>query len=257
MLNILRIVTFQTKNEIMKNSILILFILSMTITACSQKQASKSSNIELTEDAIAALKSATDVRKIEEYIADKDYSNYKVATFAGGCFWCTEAAFERIDGVVDVISGYTGGKELYPTYEQVGRELTTHTEGIQIYYDENIVSFQTLLDVLFVAHDPTTLNRQGPDRGPQYRSGIYYHNEAQKEAIDKTIASLTERKVFNNPIVTEVAAYEEFWTAEKYHQDYYEHNPQNPYVARVSRPKVEKVKKVFKDKLKQQYKQTK
>jgi len=238
----------------MKNSVLILFILSLTLTACSQKQTNKSSSIEPTEDANTSKKAKTDVRKIAEYIEGKDYSNYKVATFAGGCFWCTEAAFERINGVVDVISGYTGGKEEYPTYEEVGREMTTHTEGIQIYYDENIVSFETLLDVLFVAHDPTTLNRQGPDRGPQYRSGIYYHNDEQKEAIDRTIAMLTERKVFRNPIVTEVAAYEEFWTAEKYHQDYYELNPQNPYVAKVSRPKVEKVKKVFKDILKEQYK---
>ncbi len=238
----------------MKNSILILFILSMTFSACSQKQTKKSSNIEPTADAIAKKKSRTDVRKINEYLEGKDYSNYKVATFAGGCFWCTEAAFERINGVVDVISGYTGGKEQYPTYEEVGREMTTHTEGIQIYYDEKVVSFETLLDVLFVAHDPTTLNRQGPDRGPQYRSGIYYHNETQKEAIDNTIARLTEQKVFRNPIVTEIAPYEEFWTAEKYHQDYYELNPQNPYVAKVSRPKVEKVKKVFKDILKAKYK---
>ena len=226
----------------------------MTFTACSQKQATKSSNIEPTVDAIAAKKAKTDVRKISEYIEGKDYSAYKVATFAGGCFWCTEAAFERIEGVVDVISGYTGGKEPYPTYEEVGREMTTHTEGIQIYYDENVVTFETLLDVLFVAHDPTTLNRQGPDRGPQYRSGIYYHNEAQKEAIDNTIARLTEQKVFKNPIVTEVVPYDEFWTAEEYHQDYYEHNPQNPYVAKVSRPKVEKVKKVFKNILKSKYK---
>lgn len=226
----------------------------MTFTACSQKQATKSSNIEPTVDAIAAKKAKTDVRKISEYIEEKDYSAYKVATFAGGCFWCTEAAFERIEGVVDVISGYTGGKEPYPTYEEVGREMTTHTEGIQIYYDENVVTFETLLDVLFVAHDPTTLNRQGPDRGPQYRSGIYYHNEAQKEAIDNTIARLTEQKVFKNPIVTEVVPYDEFWTAEEYHQDYYEHNPQNPYVAKVSRPKVEKVKKVFKNILKSKYK---
>lgn len=238
----------------MKNSILILFILSLTFTACSQKQASKSSNIMPTAEAIAKKKTKTDVRKISEYIEGKDYSDYKVATFAGGCFWCTEAAFERIEGVVDVISGYTGGKEPYPTYEEVGREMTTHTEGIQIYYDEKVVSFETLLDVLFVAHDPTTLNRQGPDRGPQYRSGIYYHNETQKQAIDNTIARLTEQKAFRNPIVTEVLPFEEFWTAEKYHQDYYELNPQNPYVAKVSRPKVEKVKKVFKDILKAKYK---
>jgi len=227
----------------------------MTFTACSQKQASKSSNIAPTADAIAAKRATTDVRKIEEYIADKDYSAYKVATFAGGCFWCTEAAFERIDGVVDVISGYTAGDEAYPTYEEVGRQMTTHTEGIQIYYDDTVVSYETLLAVLFVAHDPTTLNRQGPDRGPQYRSGIYYHNEAQKKAINETILRLTEQKAFNDPIVTEVKAYEEFWTAEAYHQDYYEHNPQNPYVARVSKPKVEKVKKVFKDYLKKEYKQ--
>ncbi len=240
----------------MKNTISILFILTISLVACSQKQTSinSSSEVKNSSEDLAAKKAKTDVRKISEYLEGSDYSSYGVATFAGGCFWCTEAAFERINGVVDVISGYSGGKEAYPTYEEVGYGLTTHAEAIQIYYDEKVISFEKLLDVLFVAHDPTTLNRQGPDRGPQYRSAIYYHNETQKEIIDKKIAELTDAQVFRNPIVTEIAAYSEFWTAEKYHQDYYELNPQNPYVSKVSRPKVEKVKKVFKDILKEKYK---
>ena len=240
----------------MKNIFSILFILTLSVMACSQKQTSVNSTSEVknTSAELAAKKAKTDVRKIAEYLEGEDYSAYKVATFAGGCFWCMEAAFERINGVIDVISGYSGGKEAYPTYEDVGYGSTTHAEAIQIYYDENVISFEKLLDVFFVAHDPTTLNRQGPDRGPQYRSAIYYHNETQKETIDKKISELTDAQAFRNPIVTEIAAYSEFWTAEKYHQNYYELNPQNPYVSKVSRPKVEKVKKVFKDILKEQYK---
>lgn len=201
----------------------------------------------------AAKPKNTDVRRIGDYVAGKGYEKYKVATFAGGCFWCTEAAFERIEGVVDVISGYSGGKEDYPTYEQVGYGRTTHAEAIMIYFDPAAVSYETLLDVFFTAHNPTQLNYQGPDKGPQYRSAVFYHNEAQKLATENKIKKIDASKEYQKPVVTEVSPYTEFWTAEAYHQDYYEHNPGNSYIQRISRPKVEKVKKKFANILKKEY----
>ncbi len=191
--------------------------------------------------------------KIENYIKDKGYEKYSVATFAGGCFWCTEASFERINGVVDVISGYSGGHTEHPTYREVCAETTGHAEAIQIYFDPEVVTFDKLLDVFFVAHDPTQLNRQGNDIGESYRSHIFYQNKEQKELIDKKIEALNA-STFNNNIVTKVSDYKEFWVAEEYHQNYYEINPRQSYVYNVSRPKVEKVMKVFKDILKTKYK---
>lgn len=196
----------------------------------------------------------TDVQRISDYISDKDYDQYGVATFAGGCFWCTEASFERIQGVVDVISGYSGGQKAYPTYEEVSYKKTKHAEAIQIYYDKQQITYDKLLDIFFVAHDPTQLNRQGPDVGPQYRSAIYYRTEEEKQMIEKKIKKLNASGKFDKPIVTEVTKYDEFWTAEGYHQDYYEHHPGNPYIQKVSKPKVEKVKKTFANLLKAEYK---
>lgn len=194
------------------------------------------------------------VMKIADYVAGKDYDQYGVATFAGGCFWCTEASFERIQGVVDVISGYSGGKEPYPGYYQVASSKTGHAESIQIYFDPEVITFEKLLEVFFVAHDPTTLNRQGPDVGPQYRSEIFYHDEDQKKAAETYMAQLEKEKVFKDPIVTKLSPYQEFWTAEEYHQDFYARNPTQSYVMAVSRPKVKKVEKTFKDILKAEYK---
>ncbi len=196
----------------------------------------------------------TEVAKISNYISGKNYDQYEVATFAGGCFWCTEAAFERIKGVVDVISGYSGGEKTYPTYREVANKLTKHAEAIQIYYDPDVITFEKLLEIFVVAHDPTQLNRQGPDVGPQYRSAVFYHNEAQKEATQAFMKQLDESGKFKKPIVTEITAYEEFWVAEGYHQDFYERNPYQPYVLNVSRPKVKKVEKTFKSILKEAYK---
>ncbi len=196
---------------------------------------------------------ASDVQKISDYVAGKGYEKYEVATFAGGCFWCTEASFERIEGVVDVISGYSGGEKDYPTYKMVSYGQTKHAEAIQIFYDPAVISFDKLLEIFFVAHDPTTLNRQGPDVGPQYRSEIFYHDQTQKEKAKAYMKKLDASGKFKDSIVTKLSKYEEFWTAEGYHQDYYEHNPQNPYIQRVSRPKVEKVMKVFADILKKKY----
>jgi peptide methionine sulfoxide reductase msrA/msrB len=193
------------------------------------------------------------VLPIGAYLRDKDYGAYAAATLAGGCFWCTEAAFERIEGVVDVISGYCGGPERYPSYEAVGGGQTGHAEAIRIYYDSTVIDFPTLLDVFFVAHDPTQLNRQGPDVGPQYRSAIFYHDERQAEQARTAIEALDAAGKWADPVVTRLSPLTEFWVAEAYHQDYYPQHPENPYVQRITRPKVEKVEKAFADRLKEAY----
>lgn len=177
-----------------------------------------------------------------------------IATFAGGCFWCTEAVFERVQGVKDVYSGYTGGKEDNPTYSQVSYGNTTHAEAIQIVFDPKVVSYQELLDIFFATHDPTQLNRQGPDRGAQYRTAAYYHNNDQKTAIEATIKKIDASGTFTDKVVTQVEAYSKFWKAEDYHQDYYELNPGNPYIIQVAIPKVKKLKKYFPGKIKAKYK---
>ena len=222
-----------------------IFLVSIIcLSSCTNKQQSLTTNY---------ADPNTKVQLVEDYLKGKDYSRWRVATFAGGCFWCTEAAFERIAGVKDVISGYSGGSEAYPSYEQVSAKQTTHAEAIQIFYDPAQVDFATLLKIFFVAHDPTQLNRQGPDVGPQYRSAIYFHDIKQKELAEAYIAELEASGKFAQPIVTELAAYDQFWVAEGYHQDYYEQHPNNPYIRNVSRPKVEKVKKTFPDLLKKEY----
>ncbi|OEK00961.1 peptide-methionine (S)-S-oxide reductase [Roseivirga sp. 4D4] len=177
-----------------------------------------------------------------------------IATFAGGCFWCTEAVFERVIGVKDVYSGYTGGKEENPTYRQVSYGKSTHAEAIQIIYDPEVISYQELLDIFFISHYPTQVNGQGPDRGAQYRAVVFYHDEAQKKAAESIIQKLTDSGKYKEKIATTVEAYDKFWMAEDYHQDYYELNPGNPYIIQVAIPKVKKLKKYFPDKIKAKYK---
>ncbi len=191
--------------------------------------------------------------RVEKYINEHKLSDYAQAIFAGGCFWCTEACFERIDGVVDVISGYSGGHKDFPEYYEVGKGITGHTEAIYIFYDPQIIDYETLLNVLFIAHDPTTLNRQGPDVGEEYRSAIYYKTPEELRIIEKVINEVNAKSIYDNKIVTEIAPYKEFWVAEYYHQNYYELNPDNGYVARVSKPKVEKIIKTFPELLKKKY----
>lgn len=177
----------------------------------------------------------------------------EVATFAGGCFWCTEAVFERVQGVKHVVSGYSGGEEQNPTYDQVSRGKTTHAEAIQVYYNPETVSFDKLLEVFFLgAHDPTQVNRQGPDIGPQYRSIAFFRDEEEKKAIREKIDEY-EKEKFSEPIATQVAPFDAFYPAEKYHQDYYPANQDNPYVQKVSKPKVEKFEKKFPGLLKKEY----
>ena len=169
------------------------------------------------------------------------------ATFAGGCFWCTEAVYAEIKGVEGVTSGYIGGKVPNPTYKDVCTGLTGHAEAIEIEYDPAVVPFEKLLEVFFATHDPTTLNRQGADVGTQYRSGIFYHDDEQKRIAAEVITKLNAARVFPGPIVTEVTPASTFYAAEDYHQDYFAKNPFKPYCQAVAAPKVQKVRKVFKD----------
>ena len=166
------------------------------------------------------------------------------ATFGGGCFWCIEAVFERLDGVKSVTSGYAGGTTENPTYNDVCSGQTGHAEVAQIEYEPRRISFEKLLAVFWAAHDPTTLNRQGADAGTQYRSVIFYHNETQKQAAEKSRAEA--QKLFARPIVTEIQPLTQFYKAEGYHQDYFQNNSNAPYCQAVIRPKLEKLEKTLK-----------
>lgn len=172
------------------------------------------------------------------------------ATFAGGCFWCTEAVFERVRGVENVISGYTGGAQKNPTYKEVSYGKTDHAEAVQMFFDSSNISYQELVEIFFSTHDPTTLNKQGPDIGKQYRSAVFYHDVDQKQTAHKYIKLLTNNGTYNDPIVTELEPIEVFYPAENYHQDYYQKHPDHPYIQAIAKPKVIKFKKQFKDKLK-------
>lgn len=172
------------------------------------------------------------------------------ATFGSGCFWCTEAIFSRLNGVVSVVSGYSGGTTENPTYEEVCSGNTGHAEVCQITFDSTIISFDELLEVFWKTHDPTTLNRQGADVGTQYRSVIFYHTEEQKKSAEHYKDELNRDNIWGKPVVTEINPFTKFYPAEKYHQDYYENNPRQGYCSFVIAPKVEKFEKIFKNKLK-------
>lgn len=179
-----------------------------------------------------------------------DISNTDTATFGSGCFWCTEAIFQELNGVISVESGYSGGKRANPTYDQVSSGASGHAEVTQIVYEPEKISFEDLLEVFWKTHDPTTLNRQGADVGTQYRSIIFYHNAKQKELAEKYKAELDSSGAWDNPIVTEISPYTTFYKAENYHQNYYNNNPNAAYCTFVIGPKLEKFRKVFKDKTK-------
>lgn len=176
--------------------------------------------------------------------------NYETAYFASGCFWCVEAIFESVKGVQEVYSGYAGGTEKNPTYEAVSYGKSSHAEAVEVYYDPKIVSFKTLVRVFFGSHDPTTLNQQGPDRGPQYRSIAFYKNEEEKNVITDYIQQLNQDKTYQNPIVTQVKQHTVFYKAEEYHQDYEKLHPNNSYIKNVSVPRLKKFQKYFPDLLK-------
>ncbi len=177
-------------------------------------------------------------------------SQNKTAYFAGGCFWCTEAIFSRLKGILSVKPGYAGGQMVNPNYEDVSTSQTGHVETIKVEYDPAIISYNDLLSVFFSTHDPTALNRQGNDVGEQYRSMILYVNEEQKKQVEDYIAKLTEEKVFKNPIVTEIKPLDKFYEAEAYHEDYYEKHNHQPYCLLVINPKLKKLKEHYQHLLK-------
>lgn len=174
----------------------------------------------------------------------------EVATLGAGCFWCVEAIFQQLEGVIKVESGYSGGDVKNPTYKQVCTGETGHAEVIQVTYDTTKINFEGLLEVFFKTHDPTTLNRQGADEGTQYRSSIFYHNEQQKETAERIIKAVDASGAYNSKIVTTLEPYHVFYVAEDYHQNYFNENGEQPYCQLVVKPKVDKFQKVFKDKLK-------
>ncbi len=177
-------------------------------------------------------------------------SNLETATLASGCFWCTEAVFEQLKGVVKVTSGYAGGELPDPTYEIISSGRSGYAEVCQVVFDPEIISYQSLLEIFWKMHDPTTLNRQGADVGTQYRSAIFYHTDLQKSTAEFFKVELDNAKIWPNPIVTEITAMGHFYEAEKYHQNYYKNNPNNPYCSLVITPKVKKLEQIFADRLK-------
>ncbi len=210
-------------------------ILGLTLASCAQN---KTSTMGDSNDQTAGEQSTP-------ASADLD-----TATFGEGCFWCTESFFQQLKGVKKVVSGYSGGTVPNPTYEEVCMGTTGHAEVSNIIYDPSVISFDRLLEAFWKSHDPTTLNRQGNDVGPQYRSVIFYHNAQQKEKAESYKKKLDLSGAFDQPIVTAIEPLENFYPAENYHQDYYENNPDKAYCQFVIRPKLEKFKKVFKDELK-------
>ncbi len=177
-------------------------------------------------------------------------TSHEIATLGGGCFWCLEAVFEMLRGVHKVESGFSGGETINPTYRQVCNGNTGHAEVVHITFDPEVLTFRELLEVFFTMHDPTTLNRQGADRGTQYRSAVFYHSPEQKEIAEQVIREFNESGVWPNPIVTEVTPFEEFYKADDYHQEYFRSNPQAGYCQMVIAPKVLKMRGKFLDKLK-------
>src|SRR5215472_11655030 len=176
----------------------------------------------------------------------------ETAILGGGCFWCVEAAIKQLEGVISVRSGYMGGRTANPTYQQVCSGKTGHVEVAEITFDPTVLSYDDLLHVFFTLHDPTTLNRQGNDAGEQYRSVIFYRDEAQKKTAEEVIAELTRDKVFDKPIVTAIEPASEFWVAENYHQDYFANNAYQPYCMFVVAPKVKKIREKYATRLKAQ-----
>jgi len=194
--------------------------------------------------------------KIEDTIMknEKLRSDYhgkiETATLGGGCFWCIEASFDEIKGCINVESGYAGGELVSPTYEQVCTGTTGHAEVVQVTFDPDVISFKEILEIFFTVHDPTTLNRQGADAGNQYRSVIFYHNKKQKEIAEQVIAELNTTKIWDNPIVTQIEQFKRFYRAESYHKKYVSRHPETRYCQIVIAPKIAKLRKKYREKLK-------
>jgi len=204
-------------------------VVSLSVTSCTQLESSPSKP--------ANLKSMTDLKT-------------DTATFGAGCFWCVEAVFQQLDGVLKVTSGYSGGHVVNPTYEQVCSKQTGHVEVCRIVYDPAKISFDQLLEVFWKTHDPTTPDQQGNDRGPQYRSVIFYHNNEQKKLSEEYKTALNKSGAWSKPVITSIEPLKNYYEAEDYHQNYFNTNPDQLYCRYVIQPKLEKFEKVFKDKLK-------
>ena len=189
--------------------------------------------------------------EIENVKLEKDLTKYEIAYFAAGCFWCVEAVFESVRGVEEAVSGYSGGVEQNPTYKQVSAGKTGHTEAVKIYYDPQVVSYNTLVKVFYGSHNPTTVNGQHPDYGMQYRSAIFYQSEEERLIIEDYISKLEKSRLFDEPIATEVLKYKKFWKAEYYHQNYEKLNPEQSYIKNVSIPRLRKFQNLHKELLKE------
>jgi peptide-methionine (S)-S-oxide reductase len=233
--------------------VLVLVAMVVIVVSSDSPQAGKPPTKKSATTKAVKAKQSTEENDMEKSSASTEERSEELqkATFGSGCFWCSEAVFQQIKGVHSVVSGYSGGLTQNPTYQEVCTGQTGHAEVIQITYDPNEVSYPELLEVFWQTHDPTTLNQQGADVGTQYRSVIFYHNQGQKEQAEHYKTELDKEHAFPKPIVTEIAHYDNFYPAEDYHQNYYNLHKSQGYCAAVIRPKVSKVKKVFKDKLKE------
>ena len=220
-----------------------LILLLLASISCQPKNKSNKEDVAKSEPAEAQLETKLTAEQLQDY---------ETAYFASGCFWCVEAIFESVKGVKEVYSGYAGGTEKNPTYEEVSYGRTTHAEAVKVFYDPEVISFAQLVQVFFGSHDPTTLNRQGPDRGPQYRSIAFYKNDKEKKIIQDYMTKLETENVYGDrPIVTEVKAFDTFYIAEEYHQDYEKRNPNNSYIRNVSIPRLNRFKENFQSYLKE------
>ena len=226
----LRIINKRLKMKNILNLTFVLFLMAIISISCNESKSEAK-------------------QEMKNIMNDKN-PKFEIATFGSGCFWCTEAIFERVNGVSSVVSGYSGGSVENPTYKEVCDGTTGHAECTQITFDPAVVTYDELLEVFWKTHDPTTLNKQGNDVGTQYRSVIFYHNDEQKQKAEFYKNKLTEEKIWDKPIVTEITKFEKFFPAEDYHQEYYENNQNQGYCVYVITPKVEKFEKIFIDKLK-------
>ncbi len=222
--------------RVLTQSLFIILMLSTVACASKQKQASEKTP-------------AFDVNVSE--LSSEEAAKLDTVTIAGGCFWCVEAVLERLNGVENVVSGYAGGDQPNPTYQAVSAGMTDYAEVVQVLYNPEVISFQTLLMVFFDSIDPTQVNRQGPDVGKQYRSAIFYHTPEQQQTAENYIKELADSGKYNKEIATKVQSFTKFYVAEDYHQDYYNNNPDNPYIMSVAKPKVKKLIKHFPDLLKE------
>lgn len=215
----------------MHKTVLVLFVMmtALHFNSCAQKE----TNRYISEEETMGTETKIDT-----------------ATFGAGCFWCVEAIFQQVRGVINAESGYSGGSVENPTYSEVCTGTTGHAEVCRVTYDPSVVTYRELLEVFWQTHDPTTLNRQGADVGSQYRSVIFYHNDEQLKQAEETKAKLTAEHIWENPVVTEIVPFRTFYKAEDYHQEYYDQNASQPYCSIVITPKIDKFRKVFKDKLK-------